>query len=436
MVSSNRGIEHPHMPEEQLCPPSPSPPLLPAAGLMPHPRQPIRPSPAFETLLWMTGDTAVKDWMLEAVSWTGFVVAGCVVWKPARNCLWPLVLWVLYLSLINLGSGIINYGWEWLTVELGFLTIFLAPPFWTRQQHDPPPLAIIWLYRWCAFRLLIGAGMSKVGTNSSDCWSELSCTETHYVTQPMPSPLAWYAHHMSQRFHRFEIALTFFEQLVLPFLLIAPVRWLSSVAGVMEILFQLAVVATGNYAWINWVGIIPCLALFDDQTLESIFPSWVCPAIPSEPQQPKESSPRKLITRSRVRTLLSGLLVTFIGVKSIAPLQELFSPSPWLHYYDDYFFVNSQGVFGFINQRRAQPVLWYTHSTIDLPSQCVDVDPTPFASNGGRAMMCAELGPLWASSTWAGNSVCLSKDLRVLRCESSIKEWHSMGSNALQESAG
>ena len=77
-----------------------------------------------------------------------------------------------------------------------------------------------------AFRLMIGAGvrpqpladdspsilagrvftqlprcvcqMSKVGGNSSDCWQELSCTTTHYFTQPMPNPLAWWAHQMPE----------------------------------------------------------------------------------------------------------------------------------------------------------------------------------------------------------------------------------------------
>lgn len=36
-------------------------------------------------------------------------------------------LCVFIRSIVNMGSGVINYGWEWLTLELGFLTIFLCP---------------------------------------------------------------------------------------------------------------------------------------------------------------------------------------------------------------------------------------------------------------------------------------------------------------------
>ncbi|CAJ1355206.1 unnamed protein product, partial [Effrenium voratum] len=40
---------------------------------------------------------------------------------------------------------------------------------------------------------------------------------------------------------------------------------------------------------------------------------------------------------------------------------ELFGPAPWINSYDQWFLMNSQGVFGFINQHRVQVVLKYTH---------------------------------------------------------------------------
>lgn len=48
---------------------------------------------------------------------------------------------------------------------------------------------------------------------------------------------------------------------------------MSTTAAALEVLFQLAIVATGNYAWINWVGVLPCIALFDDDTLAWIYPT-------------------------------------------------------------------------------------------------------------------------------------------------------------------
>ena len=62
-----------------------------------------------------------------------------------------------------------------------------------------------------------------------------------------------------------------------------------------------------------------------------------------------------------VRLAVHLALVAFIAQKSIAPVKELMSDSPWLHYYDQYFFVNAHGVFGFINAKRYELVLHYTH---------------------------------------------------------------------------
>lgn len=37
---------------------------------------------------------------------------------------------------------------------------------------------------------------SKLGERSSSCWRELTCTTTHYATQPMPTPLGWVLHRL------------------------------------------------------------------------------------------------------------------------------------------------------------------------------------------------------------------------------------------------
>jgi hypothetical protein len=102
-------------------------------------------------------------------------------------------------------------------------------------------VVVIWLLRWSTFRLLIGAGMSKLGERSSACWRELSCTETHYFTQPMPNFMAWYFHHLPNGFHRMEVALTFVEQLVIPFAVLVPFRPARIGACLAELFFQLAI---------------------------------------------------------------------------------------------------------------------------------------------------------------------------------------------------
>ena len=51
--------------------------------------------------------------------------------------------------------------------------------------------------------------------------------------------------------HHLEVALTFVEQLALPFLVLTPFRSLQIIAFIAEMVLQIGIVGTGNYAWIK-----------------------------------------------------------------------------------------------------------------------------------------------------------------------------------------
>ncbi len=46
-----------------------------------------------------------------------------------------------------------------------------------------------------------------------------------------------------------------------------PIRSVRIFTAILELFFQLCVVGTGNYAWINFVGFVPFIALLDDEFL-------------------------------------------------------------------------------------------------------------------------------------------------------------------------
>jgi hypothetical protein len=406
-----------------------------------------RPVPAFTLLApWCSGDLA-----LELISWIGLLLSLLLIVLPCSSRgVWgglPLLLWGLYLSIVNLGGMIMNYGWEWETLEVGFIMIFLCPliPSWFRNNNGrginafAPSTAVLWLLRWGTFRLMIGAGMSKIGLNSSDCWLDLTCTETHYETQPMPNALAWAFHKLPSFVHKGEVAMTFFEQLILPwFALFPPVyensvfpRQLRQFCFICECFFQICIVGTGNYAWINFVGVVPCFAMLDDQFLcLSPLTKWLFSEqdlqeaeVANQAENINQTEPEEDDTANisencvskrpfsfysdisnnicrKMGVVLRMCLVMFILVKSVAPVKELFTPAPWLHYYDDYFFVNAQGVFGFINQHRVVLVLETSYASLDQlveqttsqnTRRCIDhVGPVARDANGGP-ITCAQL---------------------------------------------
>ena len=59
---------------------------------------------------------------------------------------WAL-LWVIYLSFVNVGQTFYGFGWESILLESGFLAIFLG------AANSEPQAVMIWLFRWVVNRM-------------------------------------------------------------------------------------------------------------------------------------------------------------------------------------------------------------------------------------------------------------------------------------------
>ena len=91
-------------------------------------------------------------------------------------------LCVLYLSFVYAGQMFFTYQWDMLLVEAGFLAIFLTGG----------SRIVVWLYRLLLFRFLFLAGLVKLASGDAT-WQQLTALDYHFLTQPLPSPLAFYA---------------------------------------------------------------------------------------------------------------------------------------------------------------------------------------------------------------------------------------------------
>ncbi|OYV24196.1 MAG: hypothetical protein B7W97_00690, partial [Mycobacterium sp. 20-66-4] len=205
-----------------------------------------------------------SDRSFAAVSWFGAalsaaVVAGAADLAPlwAAMMMW-LTLWVLYLSIVNVGQTWYSFGWESLLLEIGFLMIFLG------NDHIAPPVLTLWMARLLLFRVEFGAGLIKM--RGDPCWRDLTCLYYHHETQPMPGPLSWFFHHLPKPLHRIEVAGNHFAQLIVPFGLFAP-QPITTIAAAIVVVTQLWLVASGNFAWLNWMTIILAFSAVDASSL-------------------------------------------------------------------------------------------------------------------------------------------------------------------------
>jgi predicted DCC family thiol-disulfide oxidoreductase YuxK len=170
-----------------------------------------------------------------------------------------LGLFVLYLSLDTAGQVFMNYQWDALLLEAGFLAVFLGSE-----------AIIVRLFRWLLCRLIFLSGVVKL-LSQDPTWRHLTALPIHYQTQPLPTPLAWYFYHLPGWFQRMSVIFVFFVELLAPWFVLAPrrLRWF---AGVVIVLLQLLIFLTGNYAFFNLLTISLCLFVLDDLALRRVLP--------------------------------------------------------------------------------------------------------------------------------------------------------------------
>ncbi len=280
-----------------------------------------------------------------AVAWGGAVVALATVAGltdvlplPAAMLVWA-VLWLAYLSIVNVGQVWYGFGWESLLLETGFLAVFLG------NNSTAAPVLTLFLLRWLLFRLEFGAGLIKI--RGDRCWRTLTCLDYHHETQPMPGPLSWYFHHLPARLHRVEVAANHFTQLIVPFGLFAP-QPVAGVAAAVMIVTQLWLVASGNFSWLNWLAIVLALSVLPDQWLARVWPG-------SAPYGEVGTSLPFLGAVVGVTAFVVALSY-FPAANMLSSRQQMNTSFNHLH------LVNSYGAFGSVTKTRYEVVVEGTRS--------------------------------------------------------------------------
>jgi hypothetical protein len=324
-------------------------PLLGARGILPVPtflkRVPFRESPSIFHLHY-------SDRFFTGFAWTGFVLAAAqVVGLPDRlpvslaMLVWAL-LWVMYLSILNVGQAWYSFGWESLLVEAGFLAIFLGP-----SSSTAPPILVLWLLRWLLFRLEFGAGLIKL--RGDRCWRDLTCLYYHHETQPMPNPLSWFFHRLPRPVHKLEVLGNHFAQLIAPIGLFLPQPF-ASMAAVIMIVTQCWLVLSGNFSWLNALTITLALSVLDDSLLRHVIPG---------------TAPQTLVSPPDWHQVLVAGVFVLVALLSYWPARNLVSRRQLMNYsFTRLHLVNTYGAFGTVTRERYEVVIEGTGDPSITPS--------------------------------------------------------------------
>jgi hypothetical protein len=310
-------------------------PLLGERGLMPAGRfvgdVPFRASPSLFYL-------RATDTVFRAAAWAGVFLAllalsGLVQRRSglAAGLVWGL-LWILYLSFVNVGQTFYGFGWESLLCEVGFFTIFAG------ASNTPPQALLNWIYRWTLFRLMFGAGLIKL--RGDPCWRDLTCLDYYFETQPMPNPLSWYFHWLPRGVLHGGVVANHVCELIVPFGYFLPQPF-AGIAGLITIAFQGTLIASGNLSWLNYLTIVLAFT-----TLDTRFLSWLPIAIPQLRAEPVSQ-----------RYATYGL-AALVALLSVAPVRNMLSPGQVMNTaFNPLQIVNTYGAFGSITKERNEIVI-------------------------------------------------------------------------------
>ena len=318
-------------------------PLLGEHGLLPVPQfvkqVPFRSTPSLFFFV-------PKDGAFTAAAWLG-VLLSCIVLAGLSErystwlsmLVWAL-LWVLYISFVNVGQAFYAFGWESILLEACFYAIFLG----ARTSH--PPAVVIWLFRWLLFRVMFGAGLIKL--RGDPCWRDFTCLNDYYETQPMPNPLSWFFHVAPPWTHHAGVGVNHFVEVLVPFAFFLP-QPVSAIAGAITIVFQAMIFASGNLSWLNLLTIVLAFSTFDDRAWSRIL---------RVPRPVAEAAPIPL----RAAAWSLGALVV---VLSVQPVRNMLSANQIMNtVYNRFHLVGTYGAFGSITRPRYEVVVEGTDDAV------------------------------------------------------------------------
>jgi hypothetical protein len=211
------------------------------------------------TLLWFSG----RPQMLVALCWVGMLASLLLVFN-----VWPrgmlLICSVCFLSFVSAGEDFSGYQSDGMLLEAGFIALFFAPPgfrpLWGADQ--PPSRASLFLLQWEWFRIYFESGIAKLASGDPQ-WRHMTAMDEYYQNGPLPTWIGWYAQHLPHWFHVSTTYATLALELGLVWMLFLP-RRLRIVCFVIATLWQLGVILTANYTFLNYLVLALGFLLLDD----------------------------------------------------------------------------------------------------------------------------------------------------------------------------
>jgi hypothetical protein len=211
------------------------------------------------TLLWFSSGSH----MLLALCWIGMAASLLLVFN-----LWPramlAICFVCFLSFVSAAQDFSGYQSDGMLLEAGFISLFFAPPGFRPGlgREHPPSRASMFLLLWEWFRIYFESGVVKLLSGDPQ-WRNFTAMDEYYQNGPLPTWIGWYVEHLPHWFHAGTVYATLALELGLVWMFVLPRRW-RIVCFFIVTPWQIGVILTANYTFLNYLVLVLGVLLLDD----------------------------------------------------------------------------------------------------------------------------------------------------------------------------
>ncbi|HTP43168.1 MAG TPA: lipase maturation factor family protein [Candidatus Acidoferrum sp.] len=219
------------------------------------------------TLLWISAGNRA----LMAICWVGLIASVILVLN-----VWPrgmlVVCFVSFLSFVAAAQDFSGYQSDGMLLEAGFISLFFAAPgFWPGLgRGNPPSRASMFLLQWEWFRIYFESGVAKIRSGDPS-WRNYTAMDNYYQNGPLPTWIGWYVQHFPHWFHAATVVITLGIELVLVWMLFLPRRF-RIVCFCIVTPFEIGIILTANYTFLNYLVLSLGFLLLDDRFVEWVLP--------------------------------------------------------------------------------------------------------------------------------------------------------------------
>jgi len=311
------------------------------------------------TLFWFSSAPA----MLMAICWAGMLASLLVVVN-----VWPratlLVCFICFLSFVCAAQDFSEYQSDGMLLEAGFISLFFAPPGIRPGlgRTHPPSRASLCLLNWGWLPIYFQSGTVKLLSGDPQ-WRNFTAMDEYYQNGPLPTWIGWYVQQFPHWFHKGTAFATLALELGLVCMVFLPRRWRIALFFIVTF-WQIPVILTANYAFLNYIVLSMGVLLLDDRFLGSVLPSkWKLQPIAEsgEETEGNESAAtwkgkfRKHWTAAKLSA--SAVILTWIFYATVAELVWMFArgaplPASPVAALEPFRIANQYGLFAIMTRGR------------------------------------------------------------------------------------